>query len=57
MSREKKFIRVCLSLDQDTIDLLEKQSKSFNMNKSTFIKFMLLYFNNTYGFKTEFLRK
>lgn len=54
--REKKFIRVCISLDPDTVSLLEDLSKQNHMSKSEFLKFLLYFYKNTYGFTTPWLR-
>lgn len=56
MSKEKKFIRVCISLDSSSIKLLEELSLKHNMSKSEFIKYMLLRYQNTYGFTTNWLK-
>lgn len=56
MKKEKKFVRVCISLDSSSIELLEELSGQLHMNKSEFIKFILYYYKNTYGFKTPWLR-
>lgn len=58
MSRQKgeNFKRVCLSLDSSSIEMLEELSKKHNMSKSEFIKFILLCYQNTYGFTTPFLK-
>lgn len=57
MKKEKKFVRVCISLDASSIELLEELSGQLRMSKSEFIKFILYYYKNTYGFKTDWLRK
>lgn len=54
--KEKKFVRVCISLDNSSIQLLDDLSKKHNMSKSEFVKFMLLCYQNTYGFTTPFLK-
>ena len=56
MSKEKNFVRVCLSLDKDTIASLDSLAKSHRMSKSEFIKYVILRYENTYGFTTPWLR-
>lgn len=51
-----KFKRVCLSLDQESYDLLSRLSSEHKMNNSTFIKFLLLRYYTTYCFTTPWLR-
>lgn len=56
MSREKNFIRVCISLDSSSIELLEELSEKHMMSKSEFIKYLLLRYKTTYGYSTPWLR-
>ena len=37
----QKFLRVCLSLDKETFDMLDSLSCRMGMSKSQFIRFML----------------
>lgn len=56
MKKEKKFVRVCISLDSSSIELLEELSEKHMMSKSEFIKYLLLRYKTTYGYSTPWLR-
>lgn len=56
MKKEKKYIRVCISLDSSSIQLLEELSEKHMMSKSEFIKYLLLRYKTTYGYSTPWLR-
>lgn len=54
--KQKEFIRVCFSLDKDSIELLNELADKHNMSKSVFIKFLLLHYKTTFGYSTPWLR-